>query len=58
MVSNAAAKKKKNKKSKRNTGYNVFTFVKTSFLETWRVHAAELSLLLETAASCYQEVSH
>lgn len=36
----------------------MFTFVKTSFLETVRVHAAELSLLLETAASCYREVSH
>lgn len=55
MVSNAAAQKKINK---RNTGYNVFTFVRTSFLETQRVYAAELSLLLETAASCYQEVSH
>lgn len=55
MVSNAAAKKQV---SKRNTGYNMFTFVKRSFLETRRVHVAELSLLLETAASCYQEVSH
>lgn len=36
----------------------MFTFVKTSFLETARVHAAELSLLLEIAASCYREVSY